>query len=136
MPRILGIDYGQKRSGIAVTDPLQIIVNGLLTVDTSELFEFLKSYLQKEQVEKIVLGLPRHKDGNDTYLTQEIRNFGEKLRGLSLDLNIDFHDESFTSHTAKSFLVQSGMKKSKRRDKAELDKMSAVVILQEYLKHI
>ena len=122
MPRILGIDYGQKRSGIAVTDPLQIIVNGLLTVDTSELFEFLKSYLQKEQVE--------------TYLTQEIRNFGEKLKGLSPDLNIDFHDDSFTSHTAKSFLVQSGMKKSKRRDKAELDKMSAVVILQEYLKHI
>ncbi|MBK7226744.1 MAG: Holliday junction resolvase RuvX [Saprospiraceae bacterium] len=136
MVRILGLDYGQKRTGIAVTDPLQIIVNPLTTVETKELNEFLATYLKNEAVEKIVFGMPRHKDGNDTYLSEEIRVLGSKIKNSYPYLIVDYHDESFTSQTAKVFMIQSGMKKLKRQDKSELDKMSAVVILQEYLKHI
>lgn len=136
MARILAIDYGQKRCGVATTDPLQIIVNGLDTINTEELLDFIEQYLTRELVDKIVLGLPQHKDGADTYNTPLIRDLGKKLEQLYPTVIIDFHDEAFTSKTAKQLLFQSGMKKSKRREKKEVDKMSAVVILQEYLHHI
>lgn len=136
MARILGIDYGEKRTGLAATDPLQIIVNSLTTVETSALQNFLSQYLIKEEVEKIVIGLPRHKDGNFTHLKAKIDALEKFLKtGFPL-IAIDYEDESFTSVKSKEIILQSGVKKSKRKDKSLIDKVSAVLILQKYLGHI
>ncbi len=136
MARILGIDYGKKRTGIAVTDPLQIIVTGLDTVDTTELKKFIQQYFLNEDVEKVVLGLPIHKDGNYTYLKSDIDEFVKYLNSKHPSVKVDFIDESFTSVEAKDIIFRSGVKKSKRRDKKLVDKVSAVLILQKYLNHI
>ena len=136
MGRILGIDYGLKRTGIAATDPLQIIVNGLDTVDTKDLKNYLESYISSEAVDKIVIGLPQHKDGNYTELKEPIDNLANYLINKFPSLIIDFEDESFTSVRAKEVILQSGAKKKKRKDKKLVDKISAVLILQQYLKHI
>lgn len=136
MARILGIDYGLKRCGIAVTDPFQIIVNALDTVETKNLESFLSKYFETEQVEKIVFGHPVHKDGNDTYLVKNIQDFCKKLQNKWPEKIIDFQDESFTSVMAKDAIMMSGAKKKKRQDKALVDRISAVFILQKYLKHI
>jgi putative Holliday junction resolvase len=136
LARILGIDYGLKRCGIAVTDPFQIIVNALDTVETKNLELFLSKYFETEHVEKIVFGHPVHKDGNDTYLVKNIQDFCKKIQNKWPEKIIDFQDESFTSVMAKDAIMMSGAKKKKRQDKALVDRISAVFILQKYLKHI
>jgi putative holliday junction resolvase len=136
MGRVLGIDYGGKRTGIATTDTLQIIVSALTTVETKDLISFLSTYSSKEVVEKIVVGLPIHKDGNFTYLKQNIDQFVKEFQKIKPEIAFDFIDESFTSVEAKAIILQSGVKKKKRQDKSLVDKVSAVLILQKYLKHI
>jgi len=136
MARILSIDYGRKRCGIAATDPLQIIVTAIDTIDTHNLFDYLVQYMSDEEVEKIVFGKPTHADGNETFLMEDIRLFIKKLLKITPDLETDFQDESFTSIEAKHIIMLSGAKKKKRQDKALVDKISAVIILQKYLNHI
>jgi putative Holliday junction resolvase len=136
MARIIGIDFGGKRCGISVTDPLKIIVTGLDTLDTSDLMAYLVKYMSTEAVEKIVVGLPVHRDGNFTYLKKDIDLFVEKLKSAFPELQVDFGDEQFSSSHAKKIIFDSGVKKEKRKDKSLIDKVSAVVILQRYLGHI
>ena len=136
MARILSIDFGAKRSGIAVTDPLQIIVSALETVETNTLLSFLDAYLQQESVEKIVIGMPVHKDGSETYLKKDINAFANAFKRQFPAIMVDFADERFSSVHAKQIILDSGIKKKKRQDKALIDKISAVVILQRYLNHI
>jgi len=135
MGRIIGLDYGGKRCGLAATDVLQIIVNSIGTVETKEIFTFFKEYMENEVVEKIVIGHPKHKDGTDTYLKQDIDIFAEKLQKIYPQLEVDFEDERMTSVQAKEIILKSGIKKSKRRDRTLVDKVSAVLILQRYLGH-
>jgi putative Holliday junction resolvase len=136
MARILGLDYGLKRCGLAATDTFQIIVNGLCTVETHQIFNFFDKYLLTEEVEKLVIGLPVHKDGNFTYLKGDIDLFAKKFAQKWPYIVIDFADEQFSSFQATQIIAQSGAKKQKRQDKALIDKISAVIILQRYLKHI
>ncbi|MBK8700838.1 MAG: Holliday junction resolvase RuvX [Saprospiraceae bacterium] len=136
MGRIMGLDYGEKRTGVAVTDPLQLIVTGLDTIETQELKNFLSGYLINEKVDKMVIGLPRHKDGNFTHLKPKIDELVTFIKTKFPGLEIDFEDESFTSVQSREVIFLSGARKSKRRDKALVDKVSAVLILQKYLGHI
>jgi len=136
MARILGIDYGTKKCGVAATDPLQIIVNGLTTLPTPELESFLVDYLNHEQVDAIILGLPHHPDGKPAQLAPRIENLALKLQKLFPSIKVALHDESYTSKHAKQILAKSGLSKKKRRDKGLVDKISAVLILQDYLEHI
>ncbi len=136
MARIVCLDYGLKRCGLATTDPLQIIVTGLETVETKDIYSFFYKYLQSEPVEKLVIGLPVHKDGNFTYLKVDIDRFAGEFAKKWPDIEIDFADEQFSSVHAKQIIFNSGVNKKKRQDKALIDKISAVVILQRYLKHI
>lgn len=136
MARILGIDYGLKRTGIATTDPFQIIVTALETVLTTDVKSWLTTYMKTESVEKIVIGLPTHKDGNFTHIKPDIDSFADWCTKSWPDLKIDFADENFTSTKAKSVILQSGAKKKTRQDKALVDRVSAVIILQQYLGHI
>jgi len=134
--RILSIDYGTKRVGLAVTDPLQIIANGLDTISTKEIFDFLKDYFSKEDVEQIVIGEPLHLDGNPTYVTPLVHELAEKLKKLYPDIKVVLQDERFTSVDARRIIRESGAKKKKRQDKSLIDKVSAVLILQDYLERI
>jgi putative Holliday junction resolvase len=134
--RILGIDYGKKRTGLAVTDPLQIIVSGLDTVDSKQLIAYLQDYIQSEDVEGVVFGLPTHADGNYTYLKEDIDKSTEKIKKLFPDLSVHFQDEYLTSVEAKRAILSSGARKKKRRDKQLVDKVSAILILQRFLGHI
>ena len=136
MARIMSIDYGIKKCGVAATDPLQIIVSPLRTVKTSSLLSYLKIYFQEESVEKLVLGIPSHRDGNPTYLVPNIHKFAEQLNKTFPDLIVDYQNENFTSSQALEIINNSGLTKSQRQDKSRLDKISAVLILQRYLKHI
>lgn len=133
MPRILSIDYGGKRTGLAVTDPLQIIATGLTAVDTKELWPFLKDYFAKEEVEKVIIGLPVHADGNDTHATPLVRAFVAKFKKDYPQIPIQTVDEQFTSKLAVRALIDSGVSKKDRRNKKLVDEMSATIILQEYL---
>ncbi len=135
MARILGIDYGTKRVGISATDPLQIIVNGLTTVPTSEIFEFLENYMEEEEVECIVVGEPMHEDGSPAQIAHLVVGFIRKIKKLYPDIKVDTQDERYTSREAKEIILQSGIKKKKRRDKGLVDEVSAVLILQDYLGH-
>lgn len=130
----MAIDYGTKRTGIAVTDPLQLIATGLETVATAELFEFLENYFANEEVETIVVGEPLHPDGTPAQIAHLVVGFVRKLKKLYPNLNIVMHDERFTSVEAKKIILQSGVSKKKRRNKALVDKISAVLILQEYME--
>jgi len=130
----MSIDYGMKRVGIAVTDPLQIIANGLDTVPTSEIFDFLKTYTDNEEVSEIVVGMPLHADGNPTGLEPAINDFIRKVNKLFPAIKVVRQDERFTSSDAKKIILQSGARKKKRRDKSLVDKISAVLILQEFLE--
>ena len=134
MARILAIDYGTKRTGLAVTDPLQIIANGLDTVATSELEDYLQRYLEQEEVEAIVVGEPFYPDGNPAQIHHLVVGFVRRLKKLFPDIEVVTHDERFTSEEAKQIILQSGAKKKKRRDKGLVDKVSAVLILQDYLE--
>ncbi len=136
MARIMGIDYGKRRTGIAVTDNLQIIVSPLTTVDTDELLTFLQSYMQEEEVEKIIVGEPLHADGSPSDNHLEVLTFVQKLKKEFPDLPIELHDEYLTSKMAKDIIIKAVPKKMKRRDKTLVDKVSATLILQDYLKHI
>ncbi len=136
MARILGIDYGTKRCGISTTDPFQIIVTALETVETSQVISYLSTYINKEKIEKIVIGLPFHKDGNFTHIKGDIDLFAAKIKKLWPEIVIDFADEQFSSVEAKQVIMASGAKKISRQGKALVDRVSAVIILQKYLKHI
>jgi len=134
--RILSIDYGIKKCGVAVTDPLQLIVSPLKTAKTSSLLSFLKIYFQEEKVEKVVLGMPSNMDGTPTYLVLKIESFARLLKREFPYLAIAYQNENFSSQQAKEILLNSGLSKKQRQDKTKLDKISAVIILQRYLKHI
>ncbi|MCB9261485.1 MAG: Holliday junction resolvase RuvX [Flavobacteriales bacterium] len=133
MPRILCIDFGMKRVGLAVTDPLQIIASPLTTVANSEVLDYLKEYCIKEEVETIVVGQPRRMSGELSAVETEILAFIEKLKAALPNHKIDRYDERFTSKIAKQALFDSGLKKKKRQDKSLLDSTSASLILQDYL---
>ncbi len=134
MPRILSIDYGKKRTGIAVTDPLQMIAGGLDTVDTPALFDFLADYLSREDVECIVVGQPRQTNGEDSENMRRITPFVNRLRKLYPGVRIEYFDERFTSVLAHRTIIDSGIGRKARRDKALVDKVSATIILQDYLE--
>ncbi len=136
MGRILCIDFGKKRCGLAATDPLQLIVNAITTVETASLMSFLENYMQKEIVDKLVVGMPVHSDGNATHLKPDIEAFCRAFSAKWTYVPVDFADEQFTSVQAKQIILQSGIKKEKRKDKSLVDKISAVLILQRYLHHI
>lgn len=135
MGRIVGLDFGTKKCGLAATDILQISVNSIGTIDTKEIFTFFKKYLEDEEVDKLIIGHPKHRDGSDTFLKENIDFFAAKMKGDHPQLEIDFVDEHLTSVMAKEIILKSGIKKSKRRDKTLVDKVSAVLILQRYLGH-
>ncbi|MBK8502773.1 MAG: Holliday junction resolvase RuvX [Saprospiraceae bacterium] len=134
MARILAIDYGTVKIGLAATDPLQIIVSGMDTIPNAELIPFLKNYLAKEAVEKIVLGYPTHADGQPTMLVPKIEKLALQLTKHFSNIEVVFHDESLTSKHAREIILVTH-KKKKRRDKKLVDKVSAILILQDYLKH-
>jgi|SRR5690625_439935 len=133
MGRILAIDYGRKRTGIAVSDELKMIASGLTTVETTKLFEFLKSYFNQEKVEKVIVGEPRQKDGSPSQIEPEILKFIEKFKEQFPDLPLERVDERFTSKMAFQTMIDSGLSKKKRRNKALIDEISATIILQTYL---
>lgn len=134
MARILSIDYGQKRTGIAVTDPLQIIATGVTTVPSKQIFDFLKTYLQTEQVETIVVGLPKQLNNEFSENMKYIEPFVKKLKTIFPDIPIEYFDERFTSTLAHRTMLEGGMKKKDRKNKAKVDEISAVIILQGYLE--
>lgn len=134
MARVMGIDYGTKRTGVAVTDPLQIIASGLETVATREIFAFLENYLREEEVETVVVGEPLHPDGQPTQIAHLIKGFVRKLRKQYPDLEVVLFDESYTSVQAKEIILASGTKKKARREKSLVDKLSAALILEAYMK--
>jgi len=130
----MAIDYGTKRTGIAVTDPLQIIPGGLDTLPTAELFEFLERYLSEEEVETIVVGEPLHPDGKPAQIHHLVVGFVRKLKKLFPGIEVVMQDERYTSEDAKRIIRQSGAKKKKRREKALVDQVSAMLILRDYLE--
>jgi putative pre-16S rRNA nuclease len=136
MARILAIDYGGKRTGIAVTDPLQIIATGLTTIESKELIPFLKRYLQQETVELIVIGLPKNWDETDTHGTPLVEAAIKKMQKAFPQMPIKSVDERYTSKMAKDAMLQMGMKKKDRQVKANVDVIAATIILQEYLQSI
>lgn len=136
MARILAIDFGIKRTGIAVTDPLQIIATALQTVETTGLMTFLSDYFKKEEVESIIVGEPKKMDNSPSEIAGEVESFISELKQKFPDKKIIRVDERFTSKIAQQVILKSGINKKARRDKSLLDKISAVVILQSYLSSI
>ncbi len=134
MARILSIDYGQKRVGIAVTDPLQIIATGLTTVHSKDIFSFLKEYLNKEEVETIVVGYPTNLRNEASDATRFVNPFLKKLIKTFPLVNIEIYDERFTSKMALRAMIDGGVKKKARQNKALTDKISAIIILQSFLE--
>lgn len=134
MGRILAIDYGRRRTGIAVTDTLKIVANGLTTVPTHELMPFLKQYAEKEQVEKIVVGLPKQMNNQPSESMRYIEPFLRQLAKQLPHIPVEMYDERFTSVLAHRAMIDGGMKKSVRRDKAIVDEISATIILNDYLE--
>ena len=134
MARILAIDYGKKRIGVAVTDPLQIIANRLTTISTHTIWKFLEEYFQKEKVETVVVGYPRQMNNEASeavnYINPFIRKFQQKYPNIRLELQ----DERFTSKIAFQTMIDGGLKKQKRQDKGMVDAISATIILQSYLE--
>lgn len=133
MGRILAIDYGTKRTGLAVTDPMQIIASGLTTVDTKELIQYLKTYVTTEEVEKFVVGEPKQMDNTASESEVHIQKFLEKLSKEFINIPIVRVDERFTSKMAFQTMIDSGLKKKQRQNKALVDEISATLILQSYL---
>lgn len=133
MARILAIDYGRKRTGLAWTDPLQIIASPLETVSTDKLKERLKTLFQQESIESIVLGYPTRMDGSDSHVTEDVRQLEAWLQTTFPQVAIHRWDERFTSKRAQQALIEAGVKKKKRREKGILDRTAAVLMLQEYL---
>lgn len=131
--RILSIDYGSKRTGLAVTDPLQIIATGLCTIETPKLIAFLKDYFSKEKVELIIIGMPANLDYTDTHATPLVRNFVKQLQKNFPVIPVKEMDERFTSKLASQAMQQMGLRKMQRRNKALIDEIAATMMLQEYL---
>ncbi len=133
MARILAIDWGSKRTGIAVTDPLRIIASPLETVPTSQVLDYLDRYLAAEDVDLIVLGAPFHDDGTPAQVAGQIDKFAARLRKRFPGVKVVRQDERYTSRQAADIILRSGVRKKKRRDKALVDKVSASLILQAYM---
>lgn len=134
MARILCIDYGLKRTGIAVTDPLQIIATGLATVDLPQLIPFLKNYFQQETVELILIGEPKNLDDSDTHATPLVKQAIKKLEKEFPFIPVKTVDERYTSKMAKQAMIDMGMKKKDRRNKRTVDEIAATIMLQEYMQ--
>ena len=134
MARILSVDYGKKRSGVAVTDPLQIIAGGLATVATYQLMKFIEEYMSRENVEMIVIGEPKQTNGQPSENLQRVKQFVEKWENTHPDVPIVYYDERFTSVLAHQAMIQGGLKKKARQDKALVDEISATIILQSFLE--
>jgi putative Holliday junction resolvase len=133
--RILSIDYGGKRTGLAVTDPLKIIATGLQTVETPKLVSFLKNYFSKEQVELVIIGMPVNWDDTATHATPLVQKFIKEFQKNFPSIPIKEVDERFTSKLASQAMLQMGLKKKQRQNKAMLDEIAATIMLQEYLQH-
>ena len=134
MSRILSIDYGKKRTGLAVTDPMQIIANGLTTVETKDLFDFLSKYIKQEDVEQIVIGKPTQPNGQPSENLARVENFVNRWRKAFPSIPIDYYDERFTSVLAHRAILEVGVKKKTRREnKGLVDEVSATIILQDYM---
>jgi putative Holliday junction resolvase len=134
--RIMAIDYGGKRTGIAVTDPLQIIATGLTTVDSGQIFTFLQTYIKQEPVERFVVGEPKNWDDSDTHATPLVAAFVKELTKKFPQIPITLADERYTSVMAKQSMIQSGMKKKNRQNKRLVDEIAATILLQEYLARV
>ena len=134
MARILSIDYGKKRTGIAVTDSLQLIANGLDVVETKNLEEYIANYLAKEEVETIVVGYPRQTNGEDSENMKRITPFYNRLKKLYPNVNVELYDERFTSVLAHQTIIASGIGRKARQNKGLIDQISATIILQDYLE--
>ena len=133
MARILSIDYGKKRTGIAVTDPLKIIANGLATVSTSELLPFLLDYIKKEPVERIIIGKPMQLNGEESENKARVQQFYNRWNNLHTGIPIEYVDERFTSVIAHQAMIDGGLKMKSRQNKALVDEISATIILQSYM---
>ena len=133
MGRILALDYGTRRTGIAVTDELQIIASGLTTVPTEELLSFLAKYFSEETVELVLVGEPKQKDGTHSAVEEEIQKFLKEFETQFPEIKVNRVDERFSSKMAFQTMIDSGLKKKQRRDKALIDEISATIILQDYL---
>lgn len=131
--RILSIDYGKKRTGIAVTDPLQIIAGGLATVSTSELYDFLVDYIAREPVERIVVGEPRQPNGQPSENLARVQQFVNRWRKHQT-IPVEYYDERFTSVLAHRAMIDAGLKRKARQDKALVDEVSATILLQDFLE--
>ncbi len=136
MGRLLALDYGTKRTGIAVSDTLRIIANGLTTVPTHTLLEFLKSYMVKEDVECIIVGLPKQMNNEYSDNMKHIRPFVKKLQTIYPNIRIEYYDERFTSALAHRTIIDAGLKKTDRQNKALVDEISATIILQDYMESL
>jgi putative Holliday junction resolvase len=136
MARILAIDYGLKRTGLAVTDPLKIIATGLTTIESKLLISFLKNYFSKEEVELIIIGEPKNLDDSDTHATELVRNIIKDLQKNFPSIPVKTVDERFTSKMASRAMIEMGLKKKQRQNKALIDEIAATIMLQDYLKHI
>ncbi|HYH15614.1 MAG TPA: Holliday junction resolvase RuvX [Flavisolibacter sp.] len=134
MARILSIDYGGKRTGLAVTDPLQIIATGLCTVETPKLMAFLKDYFSKEPVELILIGMPTNWDDTDTHATPLVKKFIEQFKKQFPAIPVKEVDERYTSKMASQAIAQMGLRKKQRQNKALVDEVAATIMLQEYLR--
>ena len=135
MGRILAIDYGKKRTGLAVTDPLRIIANGLATIPTSDIFDYLTQYVAKESVDQLVIGKPIQPNGRPSENLSRVENFFNRWRKLHPEMPIDYYDERFTSVIAHQAMIAGGVKKKTRReDKGLVDEISATIILQDYMR--
>lgn len=133
MARILAVDYGKRRTGLAVTDELQIIAGGLTTVDTKEVLDFILDYVKREQVECIVVGLPKQMNNQPSENMGRIRPFVNRLRKL-INIPVEYYDERFTSVLAHQAILESGIGKMARRNKELVDEISATIILQSYME--
>lgn len=137
MGRILSIDYGKKRTGLAVTDPLQIIAGGLSTIETKDLFDFLSAYVVREGVERIVIGKPTQPNGQPSENLVRVENFVNRWRKTCPEVPIEYYDERFTSVLAHRAILEGGVKKKTRREnKGLVDEVSATIILQDYMNSI
>lgn len=134
MARVMALDYGLKRTGIAVTDPMKIIASGLTTVETKSLIAYLKDYLAREQVEKIIVGEPRQMDNTPSQIEPAIKQFLAELKKAIPAVVIERFDERFTSRLAHHTMIEAGYKRKDRRNKELVDKISAAILLQSYLQ--
>ncbi|MEY3321025.1 MAG: hypothetical protein RLZZ417_608 [Bacteroidota bacterium] len=134
LARIIGVDYGSKRIGIAVTDPLQIISSGLCTIGKEHLMDFLKEYILSEEVEAIVLGEPFYPDGNPAQTHEEIMKTGKTIQQLFPQIPVFLQDERYSSVEAKDIILSSGIGKKKRREKGMVDKVAAAIILEAFME--